>query len=249
MRFSAINYGSYYEGYGVSPYWLRCNSWLNYEMAVLKVGYAVTPLLVYAVKIFLDYRVTRGFGSTGGLDLACPINRLPCHDGIQWVLGRITNSLPSVGTEEWVLGILGRPFLANIHAEINISIREVSLGIKEDSITGKAHRINLEWEGLSCTNWVRARYDNVNDITKERILQKIWDNKLGGQIREKTFIEEQDDPEKCEETKERARIGAMVNKLPEEWFLEVSRDKDDFEGTIDYLEPILYDGFVNTNNV
>ncbi|GJX88521.1 hypothetical protein Tco_0340535 [Tanacetum coccineum] len=49
--------------------------------------------------IFLDYRVTLGFGSTGGLDLACPINRLSCHDGIQWVLGRITNSLPGVGTD------------------------------------------------------------------------------------------------------------------------------------------------------
>ncbi|GJR01413.1 hypothetical protein Tco_0524397 [Tanacetum coccineum] len=49
--------------------------------------------------IFLDYRVTLGFGSTGGLDLACLINRLPCHDGIQWVLGRITNSLPGVGTD------------------------------------------------------------------------------------------------------------------------------------------------------
>ncbi|GJR10397.1 hypothetical protein Tco_0793049 [Tanacetum coccineum] len=49
--------------------------------------------------IFLDYRVTLGFGSTGGLDLACPINRLPCHDRIQWVLGRIINSLPGVGTD------------------------------------------------------------------------------------------------------------------------------------------------------
>ncbi|GKB68461.1 hypothetical protein Tco_0929873 [Tanacetum coccineum] len=46
--------------------------------------------------IFLNYRVTLGFGSMGGLDLACPINRLSCHDGIQWVLGRITNSLPGV---------------------------------------------------------------------------------------------------------------------------------------------------------
>ncbi|GKE07891.1 hypothetical protein Tco_1411442, partial [Tanacetum coccineum] len=49
--------------------------------------------------IFLDYRVTLGFGSTGGLDLACPTNRLPCHGRIQWVLGRITNSLPGVGTD------------------------------------------------------------------------------------------------------------------------------------------------------
>ncbi|GJX99118.1 retrovirus-related pol polyprotein from transposon TNT 1-94 [Tanacetum coccineum] len=49
--------------------------------------------------IFLDYCVTLGFGSMGGLDLACPINRSPCHGGIQWELGRITNSLPGVGTD------------------------------------------------------------------------------------------------------------------------------------------------------
>ncbi|GJV58480.1 hypothetical protein Tco_1459485 [Tanacetum coccineum] len=114
--------------------------------------------------------------------------------------------------------------------------------------TNDNDRINLEWEGLSCTNWVRARYGNVNDITKERILQKFWDNKLGGQIREKILTEEQEDPEKCGETKERAIIGEMVNKLPEEWFLEVSRDKDDLEGIIDYLEPILYDGFIDYND-
>ncbi|GJY66746.1 phospholipase-like protein [Tanacetum coccineum] len=35
----------------------------------------------------------------GGLDLACPINRLPCYGGIQWVLARITNSFPGVGTD------------------------------------------------------------------------------------------------------------------------------------------------------
>ncbi|GJU66034.1 RNA-directed DNA polymerase, eukaryota, reverse transcriptase zinc-binding domain protein [Tanacetum coccineum] len=163
--------------------------------------------------------------------------------------------------------ILGRPFLANIRAEINISTREVSLGIKEDRAelshgdVNKTHwcepvrqeheneytlwascdpyheicdgggipdkklkhhwkstndddRINLEWEGLSCTNWVRARYD----------------------------------PEKCGETKERAIIGAIINKLPEEWFSKVSRDKDDLEGIIDYLEPILYDGFIDYND-
>ncbi|GJW74877.1 hypothetical protein Tco_0134247 [Tanacetum coccineum] len=33
-------------------------------------------------KIFLDYRVTLGFGSTGGLDLAFPIIRLSCQYGI-----------------------------------------------------------------------------------------------------------------------------------------------------------------------
>ncbi|GJY04241.1 RNA-directed DNA polymerase, eukaryota, reverse transcriptase zinc-binding domain protein [Tanacetum coccineum] len=219
--------------------------------------------------------------------------------------------------------ILGRPFLPNIRAEINISTREISLGIKEDRVkikikekecnttidenpnkqptshveilTGvvkKTHwckpvrqehekgytlwasydpyheicdgggiadkklkhywkstndddRIDLEWEGLSCTNWVRARYGNVSDITKERILHKFWDNKL---IQENILTKEQDDPEKCRETKERAIIKEMVNKLPEEWFSEVSRDKDDLEGLIDYLEPIVYDRFIDHNN-
>ncbi|GJS64599.1 RNA-directed DNA polymerase, eukaryota, reverse transcriptase zinc-binding domain protein [Tanacetum coccineum] len=224
--------------------------------------------------------------------------------------------------------ILGRPFLANIRAEINISTREVSLGIKEDRVkikmneqecnltttvsehlneqptlqdelshgadsktywcepvrqehekgytlwascdpyheicdgggipdkklnhywksTNNDDRISLEWEGLSYTNWVRARYGNVNDITKEMIPQIFWDNKLRGQIREKTLTEEHEDHEKCGETKTRAIIGAMINKLPEEWFSGVSRDMDDLEGIIDYLEPTLYDGFINHND-
>ncbi|GKE14432.1 hypothetical protein Tco_1422009 [Tanacetum coccineum] len=97
-------------------------------------------------------------------------------------------------------------------------------------------------------NWVRARYGNVNDITKERILQNFWNNKLGGQTREKTITEEQEDPERCGETKIKPRIGAMVNKLPKEWFSGVSRDMDDLEGIIDYLEPTLYDGFIDHND-
>ncbi|GKF38593.1 hypothetical protein Tco_0118654 [Tanacetum coccineum] len=40
----------------------------------------------------------------------------------------------------------------------------------------------------------------------------------------------------------------MVNKLPEEWFSGVSKDMDDFEGIIDYLEPTLYDGFIDPDN-
>ncbi|GJW06021.1 hypothetical protein Tco_1568444 [Tanacetum coccineum] len=57
-----------------------------------------------------------------------------------------------------------------------------------------------------------------------------------------------EDPEKCGETKTRAIIGAMINKLPEEWFSRVSKDKDDLEGIIDYLEPTLYNGFIDHND-
>ncbi|GJV78807.1 hypothetical protein Tco_1514677, partial [Tanacetum coccineum] len=90
--------------------------------------------------------------------------------------------------------------------------------------TNDNDRIDLEWEGLSCTNWVRARYG------------------------ENTIMEYWEDPEKCRETMTRVIIEAMVNKLPKEWFSRVSKDKDDLEGIIDYLEPTLYDGFINPDD-
>ncbi|GJR03163.1 hypothetical protein Tco_0526147 [Tanacetum coccineum] len=72
--------------------------------------------------------------------------------------------------------------------------------------------------------------------------------KLGGRTREKTIMKDQEHPEKCGETMTRAIIRAMVNKLPEESFSGVSEDKGDLEGIIDYLEPTLYDGFINPND-
>ncbi|GKC37878.1 hypothetical protein Tco_1050262 [Tanacetum coccineum] len=73
-------------------------------------------------------------------------------------------------------------------------------------------------------------------------------NKLGGRTREKTIMKDQEHPKKCGETMTRAIIRAMVNKLPEESFSGVSEDKGDLEGIIDYLEPTLYDGFINPND-
>ncbi|GKC19384.1 hypothetical protein Tco_1021534 [Tanacetum coccineum] len=120
-----------------------------------------------------------------------------------------------------------------------------SIGV---NLTNDDDRISLEWEGLSCTNWVRARYGNVNDITKERILKKIWDNKLEGQTRENNLTEKQEDPKKSGETNTRAIIREMINKLPKEWVSRVSKDMDDLEAIIDYLEPTLYDGFIDHND-
>ncbi|GKC01457.1 hypothetical protein Tco_0987593 [Tanacetum coccineum] len=40
----------------------------------------------------------------------------------------------------------------------------------------------------------------------------------------------------------------MIKKLHEEWFSGVSRDMDDLEGIIDYIEATLYDGFIDHND-
>ncbi|GJW93370.1 zinc knuckle CX2CX4HX4C containing protein [Tanacetum coccineum] len=117
--------------------------------------------------------------------------------------------------------ILGSPFLTNIHADINISTREVSLGIKEDRVkikmkeqecnttidehlnTRPTSQAGISRGAINKTHWCEsARQKHEKGYT-------LWDNKLRGQIREKILTEEQEDPEKCGETKERAIIGAM----------------------------------------
>ncbi|GJX53311.1 reverse transcriptase domain-containing protein [Tanacetum coccineum] len=124
--------------------------------------------------------------------------------------------------------ILGRPLLANIRAKINISTREISLGIKED-------RVKIKMKEQECNTAVDEH------LNKQPTLRM-------GLIKLYQLGKGEDDPKKCGETKERAIIKTMVNKLPKEWFSEVSRDKDDLEGLIDYLEPILYDGFIDHND-
>ncbi|GJT10622.1 hypothetical protein Tco_0857664 [Tanacetum coccineum] len=95
--------------------------------------------------------------------------------------------------------------------------------------------------------------EGVNDASEEVSTTELvsiteLDSKLGGRTWEKTITKDQEHPEKCGETMTRAIIRAMVNKLPEEWFSGVSEDKDDLEGIIDYLEPTLYDGFIDPDD-
>ncbi|GJV33585.1 hypothetical protein Tco_1393985 [Tanacetum coccineum] len=89
--------------------------------------------------------------------------------------------------------------------------------------------------------------EGVNAASEEVSTAELG-SKLGGRTSEKTIMKDQEHPEKCGETMTRAIIRAMVNKLPEESFSGVSEDKGDLEGIIDYLEPTLYDGFINPND-
>ncbi|GJS86639.1 hypothetical protein Tco_0769275 [Tanacetum coccineum] len=186
--------------------------------------------------------------------------------------------------------------LANIRAEINVTTREVSLGIEEDRVKIKMNKQECNFttavsEHLnerptshdelsygagnisSKTHWCEhvrqehekgytlwASCDPYHEICDgggipDKKLKHYWKSTndddrigLGGQTREKTITGEQEGPEKCGESKTRAIIKAMINKLPEEWFSGVSKDKNDLEGIIDYLEPTLYDGFIDHND-
>lgn len=43
--------------------------------------------------------------------------------------------------------------------------------------TGKALMITrekLEWEGLSCEDWMRVKYEKICKMTQERIMKDYW---------------------------------------------------------------------------
>ncbi|GJW46511.1 hypothetical protein Tco_0078157 [Tanacetum coccineum] len=171
-------------------------------------------------------------------------------------LGASINIMSKSILEELSLGlnnktiIFGRPFLANIRAKINVSTIEVSLGIEEDRVKIKVNKQECNFT-TAVSEHLNEQPTSQDELSYGADCKTYWcepDNKLGGQTREKTIKEEQEDLEKCGMTKTRAIIRAMINKLSEEWFSGVSGDMDDLEGIIDYLEPTLYDGFIDHND-
>ncbi|GJY28614.1 putative reverse transcriptase domain-containing protein [Tanacetum coccineum] len=169
--------------------------------------------------------------------------------------------------------ILGCPFLANIRAEINVSTREVSLGIKEDKVKIKMNNFTPVSEHLNekptsqdepsykayhKTHWcepVRQEHETRYTLWAScDPYHKICDG--GGMSNQKLkhYWKSTNDNSRMDLEWERLsctnwlRARAIINKLPEEWFSGVSKDKDDLEGIIDYLEPTLYDGFIDLDD-
>ncbi|GJT76705.1 zinc knuckle CX2CX4HX4C containing protein [Tanacetum coccineum] len=60
--------------------------------------------------------------------------------------------------------------------------------------------------------------------------------------------EDFEDLDGCGESKENEILGTIINKLHGEWFKGTDEDDDDLEGIIDYLEPTLYDRFINSDD-
>ncbi|GJV48965.1 retrovirus-related pol polyprotein from transposon TNT 1-94 [Tanacetum coccineum] len=115
--------------------------------------------------------------------------------------------------------ILGRPFLATIHAEIGVFNKEISLGIGNDKIifdvgkksykltipiekaymgsTNDNERIDLTWDNLSLNDWKKIRYGKVCKLTRDRILKDNWKERSGEE--DDDTDEGWEDPEKYEE--------------------------------------------------
>ncbi|GKD28016.1 hypothetical protein Tco_1234230 [Tanacetum coccineum] len=57
-----------------------------------------------------------------------------------------------------------------------------------------------------------------------------------------------EDLEGCREDKANTIIGDIHDKLNNDWFNNTSKDEDDLEGIMNYLEPRLYDGFIDLDD-
>ncbi|GJS07050.1 zinc knuckle CX2CX4HX4C containing protein [Tanacetum coccineum] len=104
----------------------------------------------------------------------------------------------------------------------------------------------LEWENLSLNDWMKIRYGRVCKMTRERILKDHWRKRYGDE--EDDLEENLEDLEECGKDKANAIMWAIHDKLNDDWFNNTSKDEDDFEGILYYLEPRSYDGFIYLND-
>ncbi|GJY87587.1 hypothetical protein Tco_0502215 [Tanacetum coccineum] len=107
--------------------------------------------------------------------------------------------------------------------------REISLRIKNDRVNFNVDKIDYEF---------------TSSTEEVYMLQSLPDS--GFRSLGKTV--DWEDHDGCGKTKSRAIIGTVVDKLHEEWFEGSNKDKNDLEGIIDYLEPTLHDGFINSDD-
>nr|GEV28925.1 hypothetical protein [Tanacetum cinerariifolium] len=100
-------------------------------------------------------------------------------------------------------------------------------------------------KNLSQNDWLRIRFREVSEIARDKILRDHWRKRFRN-----IYDDSEDfkDLDRCEESKKNKILGTIINKLHDEWFKGTHKDNDHLEGIIDYFEPILYDGFTDSDD-
>ncbi|GJW97330.1 zinc finger, CCHC-type containing protein [Tanacetum coccineum] len=97
--------------------------------------------------------------------------------------------------------------------------------------TNGNERLDLAWEELNFNDW---RFSDDQDNMDPPV--------------ETDKSKECEDPKECGEYKANALLGAVLDKLNSDWFNGTSKDKDDLEWIIDFLEPTSYDVFIDLDD-
>ncbi|GKB49388.1 hypothetical protein Tco_0900141 [Tanacetum coccineum] len=137
-------------------------------------------------------------------------------------------------------------FSNNIHESVRMiktqmNVEEVEL-MKIDSDLFTYNTNACEINHLLSIDTDVFTYDiEVQESYEEIVYRKRFENEYDDN-------EEFEDPDGCGESKENEILGTILNKLHDEWFKGTNKDDDDLEGSIDYLEPTLYDRFIDSDN-
>ncbi|GJX85480.1 hypothetical protein Tco_0336254 [Tanacetum coccineum] len=89
------------------------------------------------------------------------------------------------------------------------------------------------------------RFREVSETVRDKILRDYWRKRFGNEYDDNEDFE---DPNGCGESKENEILRTIIDKLHYEWFKGTHEDDDDLEGIIDYFEPTLYDGFIDSDD-
>nr|GEV31367.1 hypothetical protein [Tanacetum cinerariifolium] len=134
--------------------------------------------------------------------------------------------------------ILGRPFLATAHAKAILQENKnehqywASCDLNSNICDGGGVLINeekrylesindseqeeLKWEEISLNDWIKIRHGRICKMTRERILKDHWREKFGDE--EDNIKENPKDSEECGEDKANTIMGAIHDKLNDDWF-------------------------------
>ncbi|GJU41843.1 zinc finger, CCHC-type containing protein [Tanacetum coccineum] len=129
--------------------------------------------------------------------------------------------------------ILGRPLLATTHAK--------------ESYEEIAYRKECKKYGHLVTPLEKNVTEAAYAIMKLNVIRKV--KTMATECRnEYDDSDEFEDPDGCRECKKNEIFETIINKLHDEWFKGTDEDDKDLEEIIDYLEPTLYDGFIDSDD-
>ncbi|GJS24689.1 zinc knuckle CX2CX4HX4C containing protein [Tanacetum coccineum] len=159
--------------------------------------------------------------------------------------------------------ILGIPLLATANAKVDIFRKSISLEVGNEKVIFKM-RSSFTTTIFEYVPSIRSKTCSKDDDFKKLIiiysytilnpvLESMQDDQ-GENWRERFEDEEDDidenseDPEECGEDKENIIMGVIHDKLNDDWLNSTSKDKDNLEGILNYLEPRSDDGFIDLDN-
>ncbi|GJW99585.1 zinc knuckle CX2CX4HX4C containing protein [Tanacetum coccineum] len=141
--------------------------------------------------------------------------------------------------------ILGKPLLTTAHAKVDVFKKAISLEVGNEKVIFKmkSDLPNIKNESVLMIKSIMIT-DEDELMNIESDLFTYSTNTCESCHIDYDGINDFYDPDQCGDSRNNGIRERIIQNLHEEWFNGTS-EEDDIEGITDYLEPTLYDGFVD----